>query len=95
MFQPKTRRPTLGDSEATRDRIGKMTSLTLSPRIRDYVDMLLGRRAGSEPSRSGKPNPPQSREERHELIDEMLLTNPAICASEFGVQWMYTRYGRD
>lgn len=71
-----------------------MTSLTLFHGIRDFAEMLLGGRARTEPSRSGVPDRPQSEEERHGMIEEMLLINPAICASEFGVQWMYTKYGR-
>lgn len=72
-----------------------MTSLTLFPGIRDYFETFLGNRAKPEPLQSRAPNRPQSQEERHGMMEEMILTNPALCASELGIQWMYSKYGRN
>lgn len=72
-----------------------MTTMALIPGMRDLLDMLLAGFAASRPEPSKGLIMPETREERHEMIDEILLTNPACCASEFGVQWMYTKYGRE
>jgi hypothetical protein len=67
-----------------------MTTLTLFPDIRDYADLILGRLTKFGISRSGSRNLAESRRERREMIDEMLMTNPEALASEFGMQWMGT-----
>ena len=71
-----------------------MTATALLPTMRDLVEMVLGRFARPEPAPSEEPVRPQSEAERHETIEEMLLSNPACCASEFGAQWLYMKYGR-
>lgn len=71
-----------------------MTTLTLFPDVRDYADLILGRLTKFGIFRSGSRTMAESRRERQAMIGEMLLSNPEALASEFGVQWMHTTYGR-
>jgi DNA-binding IclR family transcriptional regulator len=71
-----------------------MTTITLFPGIRDIADAILARFTRSRSALSVKAAAPETRTERREAMEEMLLAYPACCASEFGMQWMYINYRR-
>jgi len=71
-----------------------MASLAGFPAIRDYVTALFNHGRKSEQTQLGSMASPESQYDRYEIFEEMILSNPAAFASEFGMQWMYTTYAK-
>lgn len=71
-----------------------MAAPTRFPAILNRVTGLFRQRRESGRTRPASATSPESRRDRHAIFEEMLLSNPAAFATEFGMQWMYTTYTR-